>query len=85
MAESQLSIETYATIDEIVRIANVAVSKAQDESRRMGVPNVYSFNGHIHYETPAGELSVSDPFRSGTKTTKQSVGYGAAGNAESNG
>ena len=85
MAESQLPIETNATIDKIVRIANVAVAKAQEDSRRMGVPNVYSFNGHIHYETPAGELSASDPFRSGTKTAEQSVGHGAADNADSNG
>jgi len=51
MPESQLSAETYETIDQIVRIGNVAVAKAQEESRRMGVPNVYSINGQIYYET----------------------------------
>jgi|AACY02.2.fsa_nt_gi hypothetical protein len=71
MAESQLSSETYATIDHIVRIANLAVAKAQQESRRMGVPNVYSINGRIYYETPAGGLSASDPFADGKQATKQ--------------
>ena len=71
MAESELPNETYATIDQIVRIANVAVAKAQEESRRMGVPNVYSINGRIYYETPTGELSTSDPFTNGKQATEQ--------------
>lgn len=71
MAESQLSNETYATIDQIVRIASLAVAKAQVESRRMGVPNVYSINGRIYYETPTGELSASDPFTNGKQATEQ--------------
>ena len=71
MAESQLSNETHATIDQIVRIANLAVAKAQEESRRMGVPNVYSINGRIYYETPTGELSASDPFEHGRQATEQ--------------
>jgi len=70
MAEPQLSNETYAKIDQIVRIANLAVAKAQQESRRMGVPNVYSINGRIYYETPAGELSTSDPFANGKQATE---------------
>jgi hypothetical protein len=71
MPKSQLSNETYATIDQIVRIANVAVAKAQEESRRMGVPNVYSINGRIYYETLTGELSASDPFKNGKQATDQ--------------
>jgi len=69
MAESQLPSETYATIDRIVRIANIAVAKAQAESRRQGVPNVYSINGRIYYETPTGELSTSDPLTTGSQAT----------------
>ena len=41
MIRSELPASTYATIDEIVRLGNRAVAKAQDESRRLGVPNVY--------------------------------------------
>jgi hypothetical protein len=65
MIRFQLSAETYATIDEIVRVANRAVARAQEESRRMGVPNVYSINGRIYYETSNGELSPTDPFSNG--------------------
>ena len=65
MIESQLSAETYATIDQIVRVGNIAVAKAQEESRRLKVPNVYSINGRIYYETPTGELSTSDPYKNG--------------------
>jgi hypothetical protein len=57
-----LPVETYAFADEILRIARVAVAKAQEESRRMGVPNVYCINGRILYETPTGELSATDPY-----------------------
>jgi len=72
MIESQLSPETYAAIDQIVRIGNVAVAKAQEESRRLGVPNVYSINGLIYYETSTGELSTSDPYKNGEHATEQS-------------
>lgn len=62
MIRSQLSPETNAAVDEIVRVANRAVARAQQESRRLGVPNVYSINGRLYYETPSGELSATDPF-----------------------
>ena len=32
-----------------------AVREAQEESRRLGVPNVYEINGVTHYELPNGE------------------------------
>lgn len=47
--KSHLSAETYAKIDDLVRIGSVAVANAQEESRRLGVPNVYSINGRIYY------------------------------------
>ncbi len=62
MIRPRLTAETYATIDEIVRVGNRAVAKAQEESRRLGVPNVYSINGRLYYETATGELSTVDPF-----------------------
>lgn len=54
--------ETYARFEELIRIGRAAVAKAQEESRRMGVPNVYSINGRIYYELPNGELSLEDPY-----------------------
>ena len=50
--------EAYARLDELMRIGSVAVQ----ESRRMGVPNVYEFNGRVYYELPNGELSLEDPY-----------------------
>ena len=54
--------ETYAEIDELMRIANRAVHQAQEKSRQLGVPNVYSLNGILYYELPNGELSRVDPY-----------------------
>jgi len=56
---------------EIQRIGSRAVRKAQEESRRLGVPNVYSINGIIYYELPNGELTTVDPFDEGMKTDRQ--------------
>ena len=56
-----LTADEYAVIDELVRLGSIAVNDAQNESRRLGVPNVYSINGRLYYETPTGELSTSDP------------------------
>ncbi len=60
-----LPAATYAKIDELLRIGNAAVAKAQEESRRKGVPNVYSINGRLYYETKTGELSTTDPYTGG--------------------
>jgi hypothetical protein len=71
MIQSRLSAETYATVDEIIRAANRAVARAQDDSRRLGVPNVYSINGRLYYETSAGCLSTVDPFADGNRAPEQ--------------
>jgi predicted ABC-type ATPase len=47
--------------EEIRRIGNRAVYKAQEESRRFGVPNAYLINERIYYELPTGALSLDDP------------------------
>lgn len=62
MPDPALALKTYAKIDELIRIGKRAVRRAQEESRRMGVPNVYSINGFIYYELPNGELSRDDPY-----------------------
>lgn len=59
---SILPASTYARVDELLRIGSEAVEKAQEESRRMGVPNVYSINGRLYYELPSGELTTVDPY-----------------------
>ncbi|MFH0777495.1 MAG: hypothetical protein V2A71_02575 [Candidatus Eisenbacteria bacterium] len=59
---SSLSIQTYREASEIQRVGSRAARKAQEESRRMNVPNVYSHNGRLYYELPDGRLTETDPF-----------------------
>ena len=59
--ETPITHDTFARLDEIIRIGRRTVRKAQDDSRRLGVPNVYSINGFLYYELPSGELSRTDP------------------------
>lgn len=63
MSTAPLEADTYALVDELVRIGRRAVAKAQQENRRRGVPNVYSINGVLYYELPSGELTTTDPYR----------------------
>ena len=64
MSQDDLSPETYKRTRELLRIANRAVKRAQEENRKKGIPNVYSYNGHIYYELPNGELTKEDPLKS---------------------
>jgi hypothetical protein len=68
-AESPISLETLQKLHEFVRIGRRAVRRAQEESRRLGVPNVYSLNGFLYYELPSGELSRTDPWEA-TETAR---------------
>lgn len=56
-----LSIDTYRQAAEFQRIGSRAVRKAQEESRRLRVPNVYSHNRMLYYELPDGSLTTVDP------------------------
>ncbi|MEW6746758.1 MAG: hypothetical protein AB1486_28790 [Planctomycetota bacterium] len=60
--QKTIDLETYREHVELLRIGSRAVRKAQEESRRLGVPNVYSHNGTLFYELPNGELTTVDPF-----------------------
>ena len=62
MADSSVSLATYEKAAEFIRIGNAAVRRAQEDSRRLGVPNVFSINGVLYYELPNGELSREDPY-----------------------
>ncbi len=48
--------------EEVSQIAKRAFAKAQEESRQLGVPNVYCIDGQIMYELPDGSLSPEDPW-----------------------
>lgn len=51
---------------EIQRIGNQAVRVAQEENRRLGIPNAYSRNGRLYFELPNGEITEEDPFEKDT-------------------
>ncbi|MFO0788754.1 MAG: hypothetical protein U0805_04800 [Pirellulales bacterium] len=65
MASTTIPLETYEKVAELIRIGNAAVHAAQEENRRLGIPNVYSINGILYYELPNGELSREDPYVDG--------------------
>ena len=62
MKTDKLDPETIARGLDFLRIANIGAKAAQEESRRLGVPNVYSIDGQLYYELPNGELSLTDPY-----------------------
>ena len=64
--QATVDLETYRRAAELARIASRAVRKAQEESRRLGVPNVYAHNGTLLYELPDGGLTAADPYVAGS-------------------
>jgi hypothetical protein len=62
MASTSIPIEVYEKVQELLRIGNRGVRAAQEENRRLGIPNVYSINGILYWELPNGELSRTDPY-----------------------
>lgn len=44
---SGLSFKEYKSFIEYQKIGNLAVQKAQEENRRLGIPNWYSIDGII--------------------------------------
>ncbi len=62
MKDSLLDPRFIRKAVEFQRIASQAVRKAQEESRRLDVPNVYFINGRTYYELSDGTLSLDDPY-----------------------
>ena len=71
MRKDKLSPETYEWAHEMLRIANRAAKRAQEENRKKGIPNVYDFNGHLYYELPNGELTKEDPLAKETDSKEE--------------
>ena len=63
MLKPTISEEALRKGEDLERIGNAAVRAAQEENRRLGIPNVYSINGILYYELPNGELSREDPYK----------------------
>lgn len=47
----------------LLAIVNRAVRKAQDENRRLGIPNVYEINGTLVWQLPDGTITTTVPMR----------------------
>ena len=60
-SQNGLDIEVYRTAALFQRVMNRAIHEAQEAARQEGVPNVYSFNGILHWELPDGSLTTVDP------------------------
>ena len=60
MSQHELSPDIYKQTLEFLRIANRAAKRAQEENRKKGIPNVYSFNGHIYYELTKNKKIVDE-------------------------
>ena len=54
--KTSVSDKTLRDMMKNQRIANAAVHKAQEENRRLGVPNWYSINGKIVKDAPVIRL-----------------------------
>lgn len=55
--KAKVNEETLREMLEIQRIGNRAVHHAQEENRRLGIPNWYSINGEIVSDTQIAELN----------------------------
>ncbi|KHD08110.2 hypothetical protein PN36_28895 [Candidatus Thiomargarita nelsonii] len=60
--QKPLSLQLFIQSAEFRRVGNIAVHKAQEENRRLGIPNVFSINGVLYYELPNGDITKEDPF-----------------------
>lgn len=49
------------SFDEIRKIGNRAVRKAQADNHAKGLPNVYSKNGVIYWQLPDGTITMKNP------------------------
>lgn len=49
--------------DELTRLGNRAVKKAQEENWKNGLPNVYSIHGKIVYALPDGTFTTEYEFK----------------------
>jgi hypothetical protein len=62
MASTAIPNEVYEKVRELTRIGKNAVRAAQEDNRRLGIPNVYSIHGVLYWELPDGTLSRTDPY-----------------------
>ncbi len=57
------NLDLYQFASEVIRIGNRAVKKAQEENKKLGLPNVFTKNGKLYYELPNGEITSESPLK----------------------
>ena len=65
------NLSTAKRIAELRKVGIPAIKFAQRESRRLGIPNVFSIEGVLHWELPDGTLSRTDPLCRIDKSNRQ--------------
>lgn len=61
------SEQSKISFDEIRKIGNRAVRKAQADNHAKGLPNVYSKNGVIYWQLPDGTITMKNPLENEKK------------------
>lgn len=54
---SRIEKNIFELTAEMTKIGNRAVRKAQEENRKLGIPNVYAKRGQIYYQLPDGRIT----------------------------
>jgi len=60
--QKDVPTEMLREMIELKRIGTQSAWKAQEENRRLGIPNAYSRNGTLYFELPDGTITQEDPF-----------------------
>lgn len=51
----------YLEIRNMLRIGNIAVKKAKDENKSLGIAEAFWKNGKLYFELPNGEITTERP------------------------
>lgn len=62
VTQKEIPTEILKEIMELKRIGTQSARQAQEENRRLGIPNAYSRNGTLYFELPDGMITQEDPF-----------------------
>lgn len=62
VTQAEIPTEVLREMMELKRIGTRSARGAQEENRRLGVPNAYSRNGTLYFELPDGTITEEDPF-----------------------
>lgn len=62
IAQEDIPTDVLKEMVELKRIGTQAAREAQEENRRLGIPNAYSRNGTLYFELPDGMITQEDPF-----------------------